>query len=82
MARKGYRKYACDECKAESMIHWIERNRASGLKCPACGSRRVELVSKEARDDQASLNEVAIDGHRDMTIPLHKLDKNRTVVHE
>ena len=62
MARKGYRKYVCDECRAESWHHWIERNRASRLRCTGCGSARLELVSDEAKDEAADLQAVRVGG--------------------
>ena len=52
--RRGKKKYRCGECKFESYHHWIELNRAARLRCPACGSARMELVTKEAKDDQAN----------------------------
>jgi uncharacterized Zn finger protein len=64
--KRGSRLYQCDECKEKSYHHWIERNRAARMRCPGCGSVRLELVSKEAKDDQASLHDVARSGHRDM----------------
>jgi DNA-directed RNA polymerase subunit RPC12/RpoP len=67
--QRGTRQYVCDECKAKSYHHWLERNRAARLRCPACGSARLELVTEEARREQASRNEVRLAGHRDMTRP-------------
>ena len=69
MSRRGTRKYRCGECSAESFHHWIERNRAARLRCPACGSARMDLVTAEARDDAASLQRVRVAGHPDMTNP-------------
>ena len=68
MKGKGYRWYMCDECKEKSRHHWIERNRAARLRCPGCGSARMELVSKEGQDEAARLADVRREGHRDMKL--------------
>jgi len=67
MARRGYRKYVCKECKAESWHHWLERNRAARMRCPACGSLQLDFASAEARKDAISLQRVRVQGHPDMT---------------
>ena len=61
MAR-GKRKYLCDDCKVESMHHWIELNRAARMRCPACGSSRLELVTAEAKDEAANRQAVRVTG--------------------
>jgi DNA-directed RNA polymerase subunit RPC12/RpoP len=76
---KGRRLYRCDECRAESYHHWVERNRAARMRCPACGSCRLELVSEEAKQDQASLNQVRVAGHRSMTLPPDTHDPKKKV---
>ena len=65
--RRGYRKYRCDECKEESFHHWIERNRAARLRCPGCGSARMELVSAEGKEESARLQDNRYEGSRSMT---------------
>ncbi len=47
--QRGKRKYQCFECGEESFHHWIEKNRASRLKCPACGSIRMDIVTEDGR---------------------------------
>lgn len=79
MSAAGRRKYRCEECKAESWHHWTARNRAARIRCTACGSARLELVTKEAKDDQASLNQVRVAGHPDMTRPPGALDSRKKV---
>jgi DNA-directed RNA polymerase subunit RPC12/RpoP len=78
--KRGFRKYRCDECKEESFHHWIERNRAARLRCPGCGSARMELCSEEAKADAASLQRVRVEGHPDMTRPPGGPGRNRKVV--
>jgi DNA-directed RNA polymerase subunit RPC12/RpoP len=78
MAKRGSRLYVCDECKERSLHHWIERNRASRMRCPACGSARLELVSAEARQEQADLNRVRLQGHPAMTEPPARPHKKVT----
>lgn len=58
--RKGYRKYRCEECKAESFHHWVEKNRAARIRCPGCGSARLEAVTREAKEEEiiGNLNRV------------------------
>lgn len=63
---KGRRKYHCDECKAESFHHWIERNRSARMRCPSCGSARLDLCSAEAKAEQSDLNAVRVEGHPSM----------------
>ncbi len=75
---RGKRKYRCQECGECSMHHWIERNRAARMRCPGCGSARLDLVSAEAQADQADLNRVRLDGHRDMTMPPSRPGKRVT----
>ena len=52
---KGVKKHRCEDCGHEGFEHWIQRNRAAGIKCPGCGSRRYNLVTQEAKDDVAGL---------------------------
>lgn len=78
--KKGNRLYRCDECKAESFHHWIELNRAARLRCPACGSARMDLVSEKAKEDAADLQAVRVVGHRDMTRKPEEFDGHKKVV--
>ena len=78
MSTKGRRTYLCDECKERSMHHWIEKNRAARMRCPACGSARLELVSDEAKQEQADQQKARVEGHRDMSITRSRR-KNRKV---
>ena len=66
---KGRRKYRCDECRNESFHHWVEINRAARLRCPACGSARMDMTNDEAKKDAASLQAVRVAGHPSMTLP-------------
>jgi len=75
---KGKRKYRCGECGAESFHHWIERNRAARLRCPACGSARMDFVTREACEEAADLQRVRVAGHPDMTEPPSKPRKKVT----
>lgn len=68
MAGRGRKKYRCDECKADSMHHWLEINRAARLRCPSCGSARMDLVTKEAKDERAQAASFR-DGTRSTTLP-------------
>lgn len=72
MSKKGSRLYECGECKARSIHHWIELNRAARLKCPACGSARMELVSKEAKADARSLQGIRVAGGTASTTLPHE----------
>lgn len=72
MSMLGRRKYRCDECKVESFHHWIERNRAARIRCPACGSARLELCSDEAKDELADRNLTRVNGNRHMTNPHNR----------
>lgn len=69
MGRRGQRMYQCGECKGRSYHHWIERNRAARMRCPGCGSARLELVSDEAKKEAAEAQQVRVDGHASMTTP-------------
>lgn len=62
MARRGTKKYKCGECGVESWHHWIERNRAARLRCTACGSARMELVSEAAKEETATASTVRVKG--------------------
>lgn len=79
MANKGRKKYQCGECKVESYHHWIERNRAAGVRCPACGSRRMEFVTTEAKKEAANAQSVRVAGGTpSTTIPNEKPNKRVT----
>lgn len=60
--RRGQKKYRCGGCNTESFHHWIELNRAARLRCPACGSARMELVTPEARREAADAQAVRVEG--------------------
>ena len=62
--RRGQKKYKCGECGAESFHHWIELNRAARLRCPGCGSARMELVTQEARKEAAAAMDNQVFGLR------------------
>jgi DNA-directed RNA polymerase subunit RPC12/RpoP len=78
MANRGHRLYQCDECKEKSYHHWIELNRAARMRCPGCGSARLELVTEAGKQDQALLQQVSVAGHRDMIKPKGKNNKKIT----
>lgn len=78
MAR-GTKKYRCEDCGAESWHHWIERNRAARMRCTGCGSSRLEMVTKKAKDEAVAAQTVGVVGHRDMTRPVHEFDANKKV---
>jgi DNA-directed RNA polymerase subunit RPC12/RpoP len=59
---RGRKKYRCDECKQDSLHHWIELNRAARLRCPGCGSARMALVTAEARAEAAGCQAVRVAG--------------------
>ena len=50
------RLYRCDDCGERRFVSWVELNRAAKPRCYKCGSTRLDLVSEEARQDQARLN--------------------------
>jgi len=54
---KGVKKYRCEECGHSAMEHWIQLERAAGMKCPGCGSRRYGPVTDEAKFDIADKQE-------------------------
>lgn len=75
---KGRRKYRCGECKTETFHHWIALNRAGRLRCPGCGSARMELVSTEAKNEAAERQQVRVAGGTpSTTLPLER--RNRKV---
>ena len=47
----------CEDCHARRYVAWVELNRASRPKCYGCGSTRLELVSAEAKEDRARLQD-------------------------
>lgn len=58
---RGKRLYRCDECKAASYFTRNEENRAGRLRCPGCGSARLEVSAlgasamAESRNAQLSM---------------------------
>ena len=66
------RLYECQECHERRMVPWVELNRAARPKCYGCGSTRLELVSEEAKKDQARLQQERVAG----TGGALKLSKN------
>jgi len=47
-ARKGSRKYQCLDCKQFQMVHWVERERHTRLRCSSCGSLWLRPASNGA----------------------------------
>lgn len=75
--RKGYNYlYECDDCKSRRRVKWIEQNRAAKPRCYNCGSTRLELVSPDARADQARLNRERIAGSGGSLMLADHLDNN------
>ena len=56
------RLYECDECKTRRWVRWVELNRAAKPRCAACGCTRLELVSDEAKNDRARLQQERLTG--------------------
>lgn len=54
--------YECEDCRSRRFVNWVEQVRAAKPKCYGCGSTRLELVSDDARKDQARLNQKRIIG--------------------
>lgn len=71
---RGRKKYRCDECDVESFHHWVELNRAARLRCPACGSARMELVTKAAKDEAAAAQAVRVEGGTPSTTVFHPVE--------
>jgi DNA-directed RNA polymerase subunit RPC12/RpoP len=70
MGMKGKRKYECGSCSHVAFYHWINLNRAGGLKCENCGSRNMELVTEEAKQASAEAQSVRVlGGTRSTTNP-------------
>ena len=51
------RLYECEDCHAKRLVAWVELNRAAKPKCYGCGGTRLELVSAEAKEDRARLQD-------------------------
>jgi len=49
---RGKRKYRCEECGNEQFLHWVELNRRTRPHCAKCGSVRLEVVTKEAKEER------------------------------
>lgn len=49
---RGKRKYRCEDCGNEQFLHWKELIRRSRPRCLACGSYRLEPITKEAREER------------------------------
>ncbi len=76
---KGRKKYKCGNCYQTSFHHWIEANRASGIRCTACGSRNMELVTEEARQEAADAQLVrTLGGTRSTHRPQERPDRKVT----
>jgi hypothetical protein len=56
------RMYECDDCHERRFVAWVELNRAGKPRCYKCGSTRLEMVSKEGKEDRARLNSERIVG--------------------
>ena len=59
---KGKRKFRCEECGTERMIHYTERNRAAIPRCTNCGSAHLEIVTKDGKSEIARCNEARLSG--------------------
>jgi len=62
MGKRGKRKYICEDCKVESWHHWIELNRAARMRCPACGSTRLEPLTASGKDAAALAQTASVFG--------------------
>lgn len=62
MAKRGQRKYLCFDCNAHTYIHWIELTRRGLPRCSACGSQRLEAVTREAHKEIAGRQQVVVAG--------------------
>ncbi len=62
MMRKGQRLYECQQCHEKQSRHWVEFNRSARPKCYKCGSTQLELVSDDAKRDQARLQAERVAG--------------------
>lgn len=58
MPKKGQRLYKCNMCGGQSMYHWVELNRANGMKCHNCGSRSLEICSEEGKVEIEFRNDI------------------------
>jgi hypothetical protein len=77
MAKKGFRLWQCVDCRERSWHHWIERNRAARMRCPACGCTRLEIVTHEGYQElvQGQRNVVDPLEHVIVAAPTRKPDK-------
>jgi DNA-directed RNA polymerase subunit RPC12/RpoP len=51
------RLYKCDECGNRQYIPWVALNRKSRPRCPQCGSLCLDMVTAEAKEDRARIQE-------------------------
>ena len=51
------RLHECEDCHERRFVAWVELNRAAKPKCYRCGGTRLELVSGEALEDRARLQD-------------------------
>lgn len=56
------RLYECDDCHERRFVAWVELNRAAKPRCMKCGATRLELVSEDAKNDRARLNQERLTG--------------------
>lgn len=79
MSNKGKRKYKCEECGTERLVHWVELNRAARIRCQRCGSPRIEPVTKDGKDDilYGNLNVAEADPLRGDIMPAEPSPANR-----
>jgi uncharacterized Zn finger protein len=54
--------FKCEECGERRFVTAQERNRAAIPRCMGCGSAHLELVSEDAKEDQARLNRERLTG--------------------
>lgn len=49
MPKRGQRKYWCLDCGETRSVHWSELNRRSQPYCYKCGSKQLEVVSRDGK---------------------------------
>jgi len=80
MARKGKRKWRCDDCGAEAFYHWTEFERRERPRCLACGCQRLTIVSDDAWREEVCKQRVRTLGRSEHDISgFHVVKKHRKV---
>lgn len=77
------RLYECSDCHTRRFISWVELNRAAKPRCFKCGCTILDLVSDDAKDDQARLNTERILGSGGSLKLAHdcdELERHRSVI--